>query len=405
MEPTLQRSGLLKGRGRVIVMAVVLVLMLVSWLGVIDRASTEYIDSSLVQASVAFGVAKLLNALISMLQSVEVEVSMITFSGSLGLGELLDPFNDLVEDYSSLMKLSIGSLLIQKLLLGIISDLFFKVLLTLSGALVLVSLLRPSLAGFNQLVRLFAFLVFLRFALVLVVALNGVVGEYFLADQSNQGIASLEALPSKVEARDVEGADAAELRELAEQAEQSRAERETVLNARLAEIAEQREQLESNHAAAKAELDKLESGMDTVQLVNVFSRTPEHAKAIAQVDLLEDQLDLLEDEQEKAENGLGLIQRERAAAENPEDSDGFMGSLGSTFSTLTDPASWSALQDTLTNATNTIMMVMALFILRTLILPLLFLYCLGIAFKAIWRVDARELLMRYLPADKEPANA
>ena len=204
MEPTLQRSGLLKGRGRVIVMAVVLVLMLVSWLGVIDRASTEYIDSSLVQASVAFGVAKLLNALISMLQSVEVEVSMITFSGSLGLGELLDPFNDLVEDYSSLMKLSIGSLLIQKLLLGIISDLFFKVLLTLSGALVLVSLLRPSLAGFNQLVRLFAFLVFLRFALVLVVALNGVVGEYFLADQSNQGIASLEALPSKVEARDLE---------------------------------------------------------------------------------------------------------------------------------------------------------------------------------------------------------
>ena len=145
--------------------------------------------------------------------------------------------------------------------------------------------------------------------------------------------------------------------------------------------------------------------MDTVQLVNVFSRTPEHAKAIAQVDLLEDQLDLLEDEQEKAENGLALIQRERVAAENPEDSDGFMGSLGSTFSTLTDPASWSALQDTLTNATNTIMMVMALFILRTLILPLLFLYCLGIVFKAIWRVDARELLMRYLPADKEPANA
>ncbi|MEB3736467.1 hypothetical protein ULF88_25755 [Halopseudomonas pachastrellae] len=31
------------------------------------------------QASVAFGVAKLLNALISLLQSVEVEVSMVVF--------------------------------------------------------------------------------------------------------------------------------------------------------------------------------------------------------------------------------------------------------------------------------------------------------------------------------------
>ena len=137
MEPTLQQSGLLKGRGRAVVMVVVLLLMLVSWLGVIDRASTDYIDSSLVQASVAFGAAKLLNALISMLQSAEVEVSMVVFSGSLGLGEMLDPFNDLVEDFSSLMKLSIGSLLVQKVLLGIVSDVFFKVVLTLSGGMVI----------------------------------------------------------------------------------------------------------------------------------------------------------------------------------------------------------------------------------------------------------------------------
>ena len=79
MEPTLQRSGLLKGRGRFAVMAVVLLVMLVSWLGVIDRASTDYIDSSLVQASVAFGIARLLNGAISVLQSAQFEGSLLFF--------------------------------------------------------------------------------------------------------------------------------------------------------------------------------------------------------------------------------------------------------------------------------------------------------------------------------------
>lgn len=401
MESTSQSSGLLKGRGRPLVVAAVLILMAVSWLGAIDRASTDYIDSSLVQASVAFGVAKLLNALISLLQSVEVEVSMVVFSGSLGLGEVLDPFNDLIEDYSSLMKLSIGSLLIQKLLLGVVSDLFFKILLTLSGAVVILSLLRPSLAGFNQSVRLFAFLVFLRFALVMVVALNGVVSEYFLAEQSRGGIAALEALPGEVENVDVKGANAQALSALASQAEEQRAEREAVLTARLEEVAAQREQLIEQQRQAESKLDELEAGMDTVERLNFLSRSPEHAKAIAQVGLYEDQLDLLEDERNKTQNGLLLIQREREAAQNPDGASGIMDSVGGTVATLVNPLALDALQEKLSNASNTIMEVMALFVLRTLILPLLFLYCLTVVFKAIWRVDAREWLNRSAARSQE----
>lgn len=405
MDPTLQSSGLLKGRGRAVVMVVVLVLMLVSWLGVIDRASTDYIDSSLVQASVAFGAAKLLNALISMLQSAEVEVSMVVFSGSLGLGEMLDPFNDLVEDFSSLMKLSIGSLLVQKVLLGIVSDVFFKVVLTLSGGMVILSLLRPSLAGFNQCARLFAFLLFLRFALVVVVALNGVVSEYFLAGQSDRSIAVLEALPGELEETEAQETDAATARDLAMQAEAARSEREIMLTARLTELAEQREQLTSKHAQATAELEELQDGMETVERINVFSRSPEHAKAIAQVDLFEEQLELLEDEQLKAQNGLAMIQSERQAAQNPDGASSLMDSVSGTFSKLTNPLALGALKDKLSDASDTIMEVMALFVLRTLILPLLFLYCLTVVFKTIWRVDARELLNRYMRDGKEAQHA
>lgn len=396
MEPTLQRSGLLKGRGRVVVMAVVLLLMLVSWLGVIDRASTAYIDSSLVQASVAFGIARLLNGTISVLQSAQVEGSLLFFSGSIGIGEVLDPFNDLVEDYSSLMKLSIGSLLIQKVLLGIISDLFFKVLLTMSGLFVLLSLMRPSLTGFNHLMRTFIFLVFLRFALVLVVALNGVVDHFFLEDQSRESIAVLEGLPGKVEALELQAADDSEQASVSMDLQKAQAERAAILTERLTELSEAREQLLSKHVDAKAHLTQLESEVDTVQRYIPISRTPEHEQAVAEVDALEGQLNLLEDEQEKASDALEAIQRVQNSAAESGVSGGFMSGFGSTFASLAKPDTWSTLLDTLGDATNNIMQLMAVFVLRTLILPLLFLYCLSIGFKAIWRVDARDLMSRYI---------
>ena len=50
---------------------------------------------------------------------------------SFGLGEALDPLNDLVEQYSTLMKYAIASLLVQKLLLTITSNIVFKLLLRL----------------------------------------------------------------------------------------------------------------------------------------------------------------------------------------------------------------------------------------------------------------------------------
>jgi len=61
--------------------------------------------------------------------------------------------------------------------------------------------------------------------------------------------------------------------------------------------------------------------------------------------------------------------------------------------------------DTLGDATNNIMQLMAVFVLRTLILPLLFLYCLSIGFKAIWRVDARDLMRRYIRDGKGVQSA
>ena len=101
---------------------------------------------------------------------------------------------------------------------------------------------------------------------------------------------------------------------------------------------------------------------------------------------------------------LEAIQREQNSTAESAVSGGFMSGFGSTFASLAKPDTWSTLLDTLGDATNNIMQLMAVFVLRTLILPLLFLYCLGIGFKAIWRVDARDLMRRYIRDGKGVLN-
>src|SRR5690606_17158379 len=93
----------LTGRHYIAIAAVVIVIL--SWLGVLDSISDDYLNSSLVQATAAFASARALNAVISMLQGTEVSLLVL----SLSVGELLDPLDDLVEQYSTLMKYAIAS--------------------------------------------------------------------------------------------------------------------------------------------------------------------------------------------------------------------------------------------------------------------------------------------------------
>src|SRR3990167_4805526 len=84
-----------------------------SWLGALDRTSSKYVDDALVQAFSAYTVARGVNAVVSVLQSVSVGGSLGA-SFAVSPGEVLDPINDLVERYAAVMELSIASLLTQR---------------------------------------------------------------------------------------------------------------------------------------------------------------------------------------------------------------------------------------------------------------------------------------------------
>lgn len=112
--------------------AVLALLTAVSWWPALDRFATATVDAALTRALAAFAVARGINGAISMAQSAEVSLEPGGVGVSLAPGEVLDPVNDLVEQFSTLMLTASASLGLQKLLVGASGWLPIKVALTLA---------------------------------------------------------------------------------------------------------------------------------------------------------------------------------------------------------------------------------------------------------------------------------
>ena len=180
-----------------------------SWLGALDRTSSKYVDDALAQAFSAYTVARGVNAVVSVLQSVSVGGSLGA-SFAVSPGEVLDPINDLVERYAAVMEFSIASLLTQKILIGITSSQVFNVLLSLSVAAFMLSVLANTRSLTGVLFRTVLSLIFLRFAIVLAVLANSWVDAAFLRDGIDQNVAEMNGVSESVATRIAEPAQVQE---------------------------------------------------------------------------------------------------------------------------------------------------------------------------------------------------
>jgi tetratricopeptide (TPR) repeat protein len=171
-----------------VLLAVFGALTAVAWWGAFDTLSADYIDQALVAAGVIYATARGINALVSVLQGTELDVVMLTFS----IGELLDPVNDLIERFSDIMLIALGSLAMQKILLGMVSHRIFNWLLTGLALATGAALLAKSRKLYPLLLRSFAVMVFLRFSLGLVVLTNNWVDIYFLSAEDMRRHAAME---------------------------------------------------------------------------------------------------------------------------------------------------------------------------------------------------------------------
>ncbi|MFN3899471.1 MAG: hypothetical protein ACK4ML_03785 [Alishewanella aestuarii] len=362
----------------------------ISWLGVIDQKSTAYIDEALVQAGVAFAGSKVLNSILAMLQSIEFSIGF----ASLGFGEVLSPINDLVENYADLMKLAIGSLFIQKILLGIVSDSVFKIVLTISGLLAAGAVYFQHAASQLFLLRFFLFTLFLRFSLVIMVMLNGIADHLFLNEQTEQElqqVAQIEEAESKlsVEQRQVLIEEISVLKKTAEELLAQRSEKLSL-----------QEQIKIELEKADQKIADLKKELPVFQLIN---RDPRLVALETEQKAIKTQMDELVKEIRELEREQTRVTKEIEFAQLTLEgkADGFFGSIASSFTSgiagVRDAISLdkiAEMKEKLDSMFSTFLKIMALFLLKTLIFPLLFLFAITRAFKTVWQIDPA----RYLPA-------
>ena len=171
-----------------ILIAIAVVIIIFSWINILDDYGDRYTTNALKQAAVTYGVARTLNAVVSVIQSTEFSVGVASFSP----GEALDPLNDLVERFSWIAMMAMASLGLQKLLLLIASSIMFKVLLTVSGAILIYCLLKKDGNAQNAAMRFFVITIFFRFAVGSVVFANDMVEYFFLEESRTQATEQLD---------------------------------------------------------------------------------------------------------------------------------------------------------------------------------------------------------------------
>lgn len=153
--------------GAVLVVAAVLA---GCWLAPLDRLADEQVDAGLKRALASFAAARALNAVLSVAQGTELSVQPAGVGLNFAPGQVLDPINDLVEQFSLLMLGASIAFGLQRGLIAIGASWVVSALLTVAALAWAWAYLREH-RWRGTLGRLLVGLVVLRFA-VPVVALG-----------------------------------------------------------------------------------------------------------------------------------------------------------------------------------------------------------------------------------------
>jgi hypothetical protein len=170
------------------------IVVVIAFTGGIDRLSEETASDALTRSLVTLAASRALNGAISAAQGTELALEPAGIGVVLSVGQVLDPINDLVERFSTVMLVAASSIGLQNVLLRITSSAGFDVALAASALWVLASSWLPAAWLQSTLPwarRALLISIFVRFALpVLVVGSDLVFNEFLVTEQQ----AALDAL-------------------------------------------------------------------------------------------------------------------------------------------------------------------------------------------------------------------
>ncbi|MDF1883997.1 hypothetical protein JHD49_08610 [Sulfurimonas sp. SAG-AH-194-C21] len=136
----------------------------------VDELAIQLQDEAFNRALVSFGLAKGLNAVISLLQGTQLSFTPVGVGLNFSVGEILDPFNDMVERFSWIMLVATVSIGIQKIVLTLSATLFMQTALLISVSISLFLLWSKSIkfhALATFVTKSFLLLLLLRFSAII----------------------------------------------------------------------------------------------------------------------------------------------------------------------------------------------------------------------------------------------
>lgn len=136
---------------------------------VFDRTAHDAVNESLSSALITFGSASLLDSIVSMFKSFEVNMVVASFD----LGQMLNSVSDMLDLFKHTMALALASLSLQKFLLITMSSKLFNTLVLLSGVGLLATIWTDKLTPFKvRATKVFKTLLIVRFAVIASVSLS-----------------------------------------------------------------------------------------------------------------------------------------------------------------------------------------------------------------------------------------
>jgi hypothetical protein len=175
----------------------------IAWTGIVDETAEVYAEDAFKRALVTFAVARTLNGVISLAQGTELALEPGGVGVNLGVGQVLDPINDLIEQFSSVMLVAASSLGAQNVLLRITSWWGFTAMLAAAGLLAIAVLWWPRPIANRWVLlgtRLLMITLVLRFIVPALIILTNVVANQFLEPGQRSATAALEATTEEIEA-------------------------------------------------------------------------------------------------------------------------------------------------------------------------------------------------------------
>ncbi len=167
--------------------------------GLLDDVGDEMAEKAFRRALVTFAVARTLNGVISVAQGTEVAVEPAGVGMNFTVGQVLDPINDLIEQFSSIMLVATSALGLQNILLNISEWWGINLLLLTALAALLASLWIGRAHGWQTTaLRVALVAVAVRFAVPLIVIGTSFVFDTFLATQHAAATQALETTSAEI---------------------------------------------------------------------------------------------------------------------------------------------------------------------------------------------------------------